>query len=484
MVTPLLQDLGKSIFNILESSIEKKQENQASESGVFLFFSFDLVNSTSFKAEHPSLWSSVFTCFYGQVLENLGIENYKTPNDADDAVCVRKLWKLIGDEVLVYVQIKELGQLYTQITSAAKALDKLMANIAETVQKDAQEGICCAEHCQDVGKVITSSLGIKAAAWLAECYRGADAKASNIIYCPVTTTFSDKRIDFLGKEIDEGFRISKYAVKNKIIISPLLAWLIWKKAKEDEDEAKIVRANFKITAFAAMKGVWRNRKVPLVMFHQSFEHFMDVLEYDELDLDIYSNVKEAGVENFFKDKRFEIDRIDRILENVHKKGEAEKLYKKLKNTSDIEIVPNNIDRKQEFHIACLIFDKDNRILIHEDADRGYEFGCIKRTYGLGMRNWKSICEEGYKDKYNIKIKVEEYPVPVATYYYGKSNACGLIVMADFDGECEEIDERNDWNFYEFEEIQKSTQKSVDNFEENINMAMRLRKWTVEKHDGI
>lgn len=57
-------------------------------------------------------------------------------------------------------------------------------------------------------------------------------------------------------------------------------------------------------------------------------------------------------------------------------------------------------------------------------------------------------------------------------------------MADFDGECEEIDERNDWNFYEFEEIQKSTQKSVDNFEENINMAMRLRKWTVEKHDGI
>ena len=54
-------------------------------------------------------------------------------------------------------------------------------------------------------------------------------------------------------------------------------------------------------------------------------------------------------------------------------------------------------------------------------------------------------------------------------------------MADFDGEFEEIDERNDWNFYEFDAIQESKQKSVDNFGENLNMAMRLRKWSEEKY---
>ena len=89
-------------------------------------------------------------------------------------------------------------------------------------------------------------------------------------------------MDFLGRDIDEGFRMAKYAVKNKIIVSPLLAWLIWKKAQEDEDSKKIIDLNFKITAFISMKGVWRGRKVPVIMFNQQFLQLVDILEYDEL----------------------------------------------------------------------------------------------------------------------------------------------------------------------------------------------------------
>lgn len=50
------------------------------------------------------------------------------------------------------------------------------------------------------------------------------------------------------------------SLKNKIIVSPLLAWLIWKAVQEDEDNKKIVDSNFKITAFVPMKGVWRGGK--------------------------------------------------------------------------------------------------------------------------------------------------------------------------------------------------------------------------------
>ena len=158
-----------------------------------------------------------------------------------------------------------------------------------------------------------------------------------------------------------------------------------------------------------------------------------------------------------------------------------KLYQKLLNISDVEIRWNHFNRRQEFHIACLIFDKEDRILVHEDADRGYEFGCIKRIYGLGIKNWKNICEDGYKDKYNINIKVEECPVPVATYYYEKSNAVGVIVMAEYNGNAEDINDRMDWNFYRVCELQDIRKKSVDNFIENINIAVKLRN-LVERND--
>ena len=47
----------KKISEGKKKATENKQEDFTSESGIFLFFSFDLVNSTVFKTEHPSLWS-------------------------------------------------------------------------------------------------------------------------------------------------------------------------------------------------------------------------------------------------------------------------------------------------------------------------------------------------------------------------------------------------------------------------------------------
>ena len=79
-----LRKIKNSITEEKKKVIDKKQGSLVLQKGVFLFFSFDLVNSTIFKTEHPSLWSSVFTCFYSEVLKNLGVEEYKTPEDDSD----------------------------------------------------------------------------------------------------------------------------------------------------------------------------------------------------------------------------------------------------------------------------------------------------------------------------------------------------------------------------------------------------------------
>lgn len=221
-----------------------------------------------------------------------------------------------------------------------------------------------------------------------------------------------------------------------------------------------------------MKGVWRGRKVPIVMFHQKFEKFDEVLEYDELEQEAYSNIKEVGIEKFQEDKRFNIEKIDSILQNVHRQEEEEQLYRQLKQPAETERLPMNIEKRQEFHIACMIFLKDNRLLIHEDQDRGLEFGCIKKIFGVGVRNWKRICEEGYKEKYNLSIRVEDCPLPVATYYYKEKNALGLIIMADYIGENVQI-EKN-WKIMTQEEISKSCERMVDNFQDNVTRAFKLR----------
>ena len=209
------------------------------------------------------------------------------------------------------------------------------------------------------------------------------------------------------------------------------------------------------------------------MFHQRFEEFDQVLEYDELDCDTYSNIKEVGIGDFRKESRFNIEKIDSILQNVHKKDEAESLYEQLKQPVDVEQFSPKIETTQEFHIACMIFMEDGRMLIHRDAERGLEFGCIKKIFGIGIRNWKKICEEGYREKYNLFIEVADSPVPVATYYYKKKNALGLIIMGDYAGDVEF--NKEDWQCMTLEEIQDSTEMTVDGFKENVTKAYELKR---------
>lgn len=63
------------------------------------------------------------------------------------------------------------------------------------------------------------------------------------------------------------------------------------------------------------------------MFNQHFSELVEILEYDELESETFANVRKVGYKDFINDERFEIKRIDSILENVHRRKEAERKYK-------------------------------------------------------------------------------------------------------------------------------------------------------------
>ncbi len=137
-----------------------------------------------------------------------------------------------------------------------------------------------------------------------------------------------------------------------------------------------------------------------------------------------------------------------------------------------------ISNKQELHLACMIFDREGRILIHKDSDRGYEFGCIKKVLITDRGDWKECCEQGYMKKYGIKIKVDRCPIPIATYLYDQKNALGLIIMAEYDGEAEDIKE--DWFIKSEKEIMEIDGKMVELFKENVKNAVQIRKLRKEE----
>ena len=66
-------------------------------------------------------------------------------------------------------------------------------------------------------------------------------------------------------------------------------------------------------------------------------------------------------------------------------------------------------------------------------------------------------------------------MPIATYYYEKSSALGLIVMVDYDGNLDEIKNIESWSRMTIEEIRKiNKEDAVENFIENVERAIKLR----------
>lgn len=478
--------------------LREKSEERRETRGVYLFFSFDLSNSTIFKSEYPTLWAHVISNFYTVVLSQLGVGTYSSA-DRQELQASRHLWKLVGDEVLVYAQIYSVEEIYRQVKQISDILPSILPQIANETHK----AICAYKqpkctclydeekyqaNAAELKNIIQAVLGVKATAWIAECYEFPTAERPNIVYRPMYQDMfhAGESIDFLGRDVDEGFRLTKLAVKNKLIVSPLLAWLVWKWANSsaqghpvDLDRTKYVNANFRITAFVPLKGVWRGRKFPIVMFHQQFQNFDSNLEYDELDYPAYENIQQVGLREFFKDSRFEIQALENIFCAVGRNLEAEELYHVLDNP----MVQEKIAMKSyshEIHIACAAITKDHRILVRQDANQGLEFGYVNLFPLALYSSWKDLAVKQYRSKYQLEIGLPENPVPVATYhtYQETESGCkkvvlGIILLAHYEGDAANLPQ--DWKFYSQEKSAEIKQEKsyVENFSKKVERAFQL-----------
>ena len=470
--------LLSSISEEVVKQTEASGETESPEEGVYLFFSLDLSNSTQFKAEHPTLWAFVISSFYRAV--NSKLVTYKI---------ALQQWKLIGDEVLLYKEISNGESIYEDIKyvyiSLQDIIDSMITDTLTAVEKSFPAG--CDRSCGQTDNVkyaIRSTLGIKATAWIAQCSEPSSKKnARNIIYennSSMTESSMNTPRDFLGPDIDEGFRLCKYSVKNQMIVSPLLAHIIHKLSRSDPDNDKklVVENNFRITAFVELKGIWQSRVVPIVMFCPDFEHLFEKIEYDQIGLPAYGNIYHAKLKDFLADPRCKVSYLEKVFDNLARTEEITSLIEQIENPPKTPLIPRQyLFPPLEFHIACATVTDDHKLLVHNDEKRGLEFGCFQFHSYKQYTNWDELCQAEYEAKYKLSIQIDNHPLPIDTYRYEKSKnytVLGIILPAHFCGDISNLP--NDWEACtkdRLQELRRENPSCVDRFFENAEKSLSI-----------
>ncbi len=128
---------------------------------------------------------------------------------------------------------------------------------------------------------------------------------------------SEKRLDFLGPNIDAGFRLATFARKRQLVVSPALAFYLSKKIKPEF---------LRVVDFAKLKGVAEEILFPGIWYNEKWETISETFDYQERHSDAviksacskgHSSIHiiEDEVKPAFKKLGyfFEIDIIDEII---------------------------------------------------------------------------------------------------------------------------------------------------------------------------
>lgn len=401
--SPSLKSLREESRPVLSASCKRD--------GIYLFLSFDLANATEYKIRNSN-WHKTFQDFYADITKRV----------ADDSSPIKnsKIWKFIGDEVLFYLKVTNKEELFKSLPYIWK------------ITKDVEERLKVESHYFD-------KLHIKTTVWLADVADGIpetpNHKAVSTIFTPPYENYNSRfpqKPDFLGFEIDLGFRISKYSRRGVIAIDAKMAYLLYKNRQllKDDWHNKKVDEAIKITSYESLKGIWRNHKYPIIWYSADWN--VDTLFlYDEhFDnsnvLELKTKIKESKLDS--------ISKLEKIFKDMNQKDDIDEILNKINDTSIEEENEINLDKVSEVHVALICFNpaKDKILSVHRSASKKrfpnmWEFGCgqVKPN-----ESFEDTVRRTYRDDFGIEIEVMNNAAPVATYSFNNGNQTvpGLILL--------------------------------------------------------
>lgn len=209
---------------------------------VRLFLSVDMVGSTEFKARLTGQGSdgwlpyfqTFFTSFPLMLAGQIGLEFLD-----DDHTPAVDVWKVMGDEVLFV----------TQPISPEEVTATLIA-LLRTIR------------LYEERHLTALPLRLKGTAWLADF----DGRNIHVEIPELSSGATGAHMDFIGPDIDLGFRVSKFARPGCLSVSlDVVEQLL---ASKNADRAALY-----LLGTEALKGVMFGRPYPIVLMHDAAEGF-------------------------------------------------------------------------------------------------------------------------------------------------------------------------------------------------------------------
>lgn len=437
---------------------------------LILFVSFDLVNSTKFKSYNSFNW---FNFMYA-ITENIRLRVQSIDENF-------QLWKSIGDELIftiIVLDSKKLEELIQKIFIVLNDIHKAIKNGSIFYENNNfNDQSVYIENIQE-----QNLLSIKATAWIALISKNKknEIRKYNIQYEYLIAN-GTKIIDFLGNDIDIGFRISRKCTNpRRLALSLELAYFL--------SLNKSIQPKVHIITYIRLKGIWDNKLYPVIWYHDkdiamckiNNSFFYDEAEEEELvkrylesinknenDLKYLHNNINAKLSNIINDRNL-ILKIERIEQKI-KKCTLNASSKALKSNPSGELV-------EVYCVAVCI--KDRKIFLAKRSNNciyykgQWEFGCCRILPGL---NFSETLKKGYKENFNLDISVKN-PFKEYEFIREKLKIAGIVYQAEIidDSNIKLSNNYDDWMYINLDGFSKISRDRVidfDEFEKIINYVL-------------
>ncbi len=402
-------------------------------SGTYLFISFDLVNSTAFKLQDRK-WPPLFNQFFDYC--RLKTKNY-FPN------C--KNWKMVGDEILFYMPVINNNDLL----EAPFKIFSIMNECINYLDKQADtKGV----------------LSVKSVVWSAYI---TDQQQYNLEnngrnYLIKSVSGGGVKLDFLGPDIDTGFRIGSFSMAGKLVVGASLSALIYILDSKTEITDKL-----RIVSYELLKGVWSGRRYPVVWYHDSWNNPDEMFLYDER----FSSELVSRIITDNTAEKCNLHLISKVFKDLNKENELDELLlgideqkQNINELSEIESV--GLERLSEVHLVAMCFNEKGELLIGERIENNstiWDFGCSSLSI---YHDIEDSLEQGYLDDFGLSLeKIDgEYP-PISTYSYftggEKRTIPGVMFLAKVTDEAQTSMKLNSITYKSFKWIAQDNIGEVD-----------------------
>lgn len=467
----LLQKYGDQI-----QSLNKEREDVLERRTVELFFSFDIVNSSAYKVLNYSGWSNV-------ILKLLKSIQKKVVSKISSA----KLWRVLGDEVIFLVPIREKQDIFDYINIIFEILNTF---VSELKNGEFFDNLDIKPKEQQLMKM-QNIVSLKAAAWIAIVGENINEMEQ---YDNLMQLFKPQEnygfLEFLGNDIDAGFRIKNNSQDRRLVISYELAYIL----SRNTDYLR----NIFIVTYKQLKGIWHDRLYPIIWYYNkdmcngiSFEQsfFYDEEESNDLTKAYFNNKVNPVLEALmYSDVDYALKK---ILSDQKLEDKLLKIDNIIKESQNDEKGLLNTDFLLELHCVAVCYDENSKkILIMKRASSKpkhkypdcWEFGCAK---ALSEKTLVERLKSEYKKDFGIDIEIQcnnsrddKQPIPIAMYEVSnnKGKDKGIITFAQIIGnvDLEKInpDKHSEMRWITENEIDDFKEQTVPDFKNTLKLVFK------------